>query len=75
VDFHYRTHVGSGWSYVIQAGAHCLEISAKGAEQALKENSHLRHGLNVYKGKMTIKDVASNQGYDYHNAKKVLGLK
>ncbi len=52
-----------------------LEISAKGAEQAMIENSHLRRGLNVYKGKVTIKEVASIQGYKYHSAKKVLGIK
>ncbi len=51
-----------------------LEISSKGYQQALIDNPHLRHGLNVYKGKVTIKEVADIQGYEYHSAEQVLGI-
>jgi alanine dehydrogenase len=42
-----------------------LEIANKGAERAMQENSALRKGLNVYKGKLTIKGAADAQGLEY----------
>jgi len=42
-----------------------LEIANKGAERAMQENSALRKGLNVYKGKLTIQGVADAQGLEY----------
>ncbi|MCK4708361.1 MAG: alanine dehydrogenase, partial [Gammaproteobacteria bacterium] len=49
-----------------------LEIANKGYKQALLDNPHLRNGLNVFKGNVTIKEVADIQGYEYKSAEKVL---
>ncbi len=44
---------------------HVIALASKGPEQALLDDEHLRAGLNVYKGKVTCKEVADNLGYDY----------
>ena len=41
---------------------YALEIANKGAEAAMRENSALQKGLNVYKGKLTNPAVAEAQG-------------
>ena len=44
---------------------YALAIANKGAEQAMRESSALRKGLNVYKGALTYKAVADAQGLPY----------
>jgi alanine dehydrogenase len=50
-----------------------LAIANKGWKQALKDDAHLRNGLNVAGGKVTYQAVARDLGYDYVSAEKVLG--
>jgi alanine dehydrogenase len=50
-----------------------LAIANKGWKQALKDDVHLRNGLNVAGGKVTYQAVAKDLGYDYVSAEKVLG--
>ncbi len=50
-----------------------LAIANKGWKQALKDDVHLRNGLNVAEGKITYAAVAKDLGYDYVSAEKVLG--
>ena len=38
-----------------------LQIADKGAEQALKDNVHLRRGLTAYNGMLTLKETALKQ--------------
>ena len=42
-----------------------LELANKGSRQALLDNEHLRNGLNVYKGMITVEAVAKSLGYNY----------
>ena len=44
---------------------HVIALANKGPERALLDDAHLQAGLNVYKGKVTCKEVADNLGYDY----------
>ena len=44
---------------------HVIALANKGPERALLDDEHLRAGLNVYKGKVTCKEVADNLGYEY----------
>ena len=50
-----------------------LAIANKGWKQALKDDAHLRNGLNVAGGKVTYQAVAKDLGYNYVSAEKVLG--
>ena len=50
-----------------------LAIANKGWKAALKDDAHLRNGLNVAGGKVTYQAVAKDLGYDYVSAEKVLG--
>ncbi len=50
-----------------------LAIAKKGWKQALKDDAHLRNGLNVALGKVTYQAVAHDLGYDYVSAETVLG--
>ena len=50
-----------------------LAIANKGWKQALKDDAHLRNGLNVAGGKVTYQAVAKDLGYDYVSAEAVLG--
>ena len=50
-----------------------LTLADKGYVQALKDDVHLRNGLNVHEGKITYKEVAEVLDYDYHSAESVLG--
>ncbi len=50
-----------------------LAIADKGWKQALKDDVHLRNGLNVAGGKVTYRAVAEDLGYEYVSAEKVLG--
>jgi alanine dehydrogenase len=51
-----------------------LELADKGYRQALIDNIHLRNGLNVHRGDLTIREVAEVQGLPYKSAADVLGL-
>ncbi len=51
-----------------------IQLAEKGAEQAMKDNAHLRAGLNVYKGTLTYKAVADAQNLPFKSAEAVLGL-
>ncbi len=42
-----------------------VALADKGAEQAMKADPHLMAGLNVYRGKVTFREVAEATGYDY----------
>lgn len=44
---------------------YALTIANKGWKKALKENTGLRHGLNVCLGKVTYEPVAADLGYEY----------
>lgn len=48
---------------------HAMRIAAKGWEQALADDAHLREGLNVCAGKVTCEPVAREFGFDYTPAK------
>ncbi len=50
-----------------------LAIANKGWKQALKDDAHLRNGLNVAGGKVTYQAVARDLGYEFVDAEKVLG--
>lgn len=50
-----------------------VALADKGAEQALKDDEHLRNGLNIHQGKVTFKAVAENQGLDYTDPLEALG--
>jgi alanine dehydrogenase len=49
-----------------------LQIAAKGWKKALRDDPHLRAGLNVWNGKITCEPVASALAYDYTPADKAL---
>ena len=49
-----------------------LALADKGWKQALKDDEHLRAGLNVHDGKVTYKAVADDLGYEYVPAESVL---
>ena len=42
-----------------------IQLANKGAKQALKDNSHLREGLNVAHGKVCYQAVSDTLGYPY----------
>ena len=42
---------------------HALRIAGKGWKQALRDDAHLAHGLNVWNGKVTYGAVARDLGY------------
>jgi alanine dehydrogenase len=49
-----------------------VELANKGWRRALKENSHLRNGLNVAAGAITHQAVAKDLGLSYRPAEEVL---
>lgn len=51
---------------------YALRIADKGYKEALREDSHLRAGLNVCMGKVTYGAVASDLGYEHTPAEKIL---
>jgi len=51
--------------------AYGLMLANKGLE-ALKENEHLRHGLNIHRGKVTYRAVSEALGVDYTPAEDAL---
>ena len=52
---------------------YALEIANKGWEQAMRENSEIRLGANIVKGKVTYKGVADALGLAYTPIDGVLG--
>ena len=52
--------------------AHALALADKGWKQALRDNIHLRHGLNVANGHVTYEAVAQDLGYAYVSADTLL---
>ena len=42
-----------------------LALADKGYKQAMRDDPHLMHGLNVHGGRITYKAVADDLGYDY----------
>ncbi len=51
-----------------------LNLANKGWKQACIDDAHLRNGLNVAGGKITYKAVSDVLGYDYTDAKEILGI-
>lgn len=51
---------------------HAVALATKGWKQALRDDVHLRNGLNVCEGKVTYEAVARDLGYSYVNAESVL---
>ncbi|MGM9514956.1 alanine dehydrogenase [Roseateles sp. DB2] len=51
---------------------HAVALADKGWRQALKDNPHLKAGLNVAQGKVTYEAVARDLGYDYVAAEALL---
>ena len=50
-----------------------MALAEKGWVKALKDDQHLRHGLNVCRGEVTYEAVAQDLGFDYRPAEEVLG--
>lgn len=42
-----------------------IQLANKGYKQALNDNQHLLNGLNVIDGKVTVKEVAENLGFEF----------
>jgi alanine dehydrogenase len=51
---------------------HAIALASKGWKQALRDDVHLRNGLNVCEGKVTYAAVAHDLGYQYVAAESVL---
>lgn len=51
---------------------HALALANKGWQQAMREDAHLRNGLNVAKGHVTHEAVARQLGYTYVPAEQLL---
>jgi len=52
---------------------HAVALADKGWKQALKDDGHLKKGLNVAAGQVTYEAVAKALGYSYVNADTLLG--
>jgi alanine dehydrogenase len=51
---------------------HAVALATKGWRQALRDDPHLKNGLNVCQGKVTYAAVAKDLGYDYVPADSML---
>ena len=51
---------------------HAIALADKGWRQALKDDAHLKNGLNVCRGKVTYEAIAHGLGYDYAPADSLL---
>ena len=51
---------------------HVLKLADVGYRQALRDDPHLRNGLNVHGGNITCQEVASALGYDFTDPVEVL---
>lgn len=52
---------------------YAVALANKGWKQALRDDKHLRNGLNVAEGKVTYEAVARDLGYAYVAAESVIG--
>ena len=52
--------------------SHAIVLADKGWQQAMRDNAHLKQGLNVANGKVTYEAVARDLGYDYVSADALL---
>jgi alanine dehydrogenase len=52
---------------------HAIALAGKGWQQAMRDDPHLRNGLNVCQGKVTYQAVAEALGYPYVAAEDMLG--
>jgi alanine dehydrogenase len=52
---------------------HALALADKGWRQAMRDNLHLREGLNVANGQITCEPVARQLGYEYVAAETLIG--
>ncbi|MDT8990253.1 alanine dehydrogenase [Curvibacter sp. APW13] len=52
---------------------HAVALADKGWKAALRDNEHLKNGLNVCEGKVTYAAVARDLGYTYVNPDSLLG--
>lgn len=50
-----------------------IRLADRGPVEALREDPHLRNGLNVYQGKVTYREVAEARGYHYVAPETLLG--
>ena len=50
-----------------------LELADKGWQHALKDDKHLKNGLNIHAGQVTNQAVAESLGYAYINPTKIVG--
>ena len=44
-----------------------LKLADLGYKEALRQDEHLRNGLNVHKGEITYKEIADDLGYEYRD--------
>jgi alanine dehydrogenase len=51
---------------------HVMALADKGWRQALRDDPHLRNGLNVAHGRVTCREVAEALGHEHHDAASVL---
>ena len=51
---------------------HAVALANKGWRKALRDDPHLRNGLNVCEGNITYAAVAKDLGYDYVRAESLL---
>ena len=52
---------------------HAVAIADKGWRKAMRDDVHLRHGLNVCEGQVTYEAVAKDLGYEYVTADVMIG--
>jgi len=52
---------------------HAVAIAEKGWRKGLRDDVHLRHGLNVCEGRVTYEAVAKDLGYEYVTADVMIG--
>jgi alanine dehydrogenase len=52
---------------------HAVAIAEKGWKKAMRDDVHLRHGLNVCQGRVTYEAVANDLGYEYVTADVMIG--
>jgi alanine dehydrogenase len=52
---------------------HAIALAGKGWQQAMRDDPHLRNGLNVCQGKVTYQAVAQALDYPYVTAESMLG--
>jgi alanine dehydrogenase len=49
-----------------------LKLAKYGAEDAVKKDTHLKNGVNTYRGKVTYQAVAVDQGLEYTRVEDLL---